>query len=52
MIDTLKQKWKNDVNYTCIHCLKIAHNSVINGNYGYVTDEELIVSSKNTLRHM
>lgn len=32
MINTLKQEWKNDVNYTCIYCLKTAYNSVINGN--------------------
>lgn len=40
MIDTLEKTWKQKVNYTCIHCLKIAYNSVVIGTKGCVTDEE------------
>jgi hypothetical protein len=51
MIKILEQKWSNKVNYTCCHCLKEAYESVINEKNGYVTDEELIKSSNNTLKH-
>jgi hypothetical protein len=51
MIDTLEKKWKNKVNYTCIQCLTIAYKSVVGEYNGYVTCEDLIKSSNNTLRH-
>lgn len=51
MVQYLEEKWKSNVNYTCQSCLKEAYNSVQNNCIGYVTDEDLIISSKNTLRH-
>ena len=52
MTSYLEQKWNNKLNYTCNHCLLKAYNSVINDETGYVTDEELIISSNNTLKHL
>lgn len=51
MCNFLEQKWNNNVIYTCNHCLQEAYNSELNSIQGYVTDEELIVSSKNKLKH-
>ena len=51
MIDFLEKTWKNKVKYTCLECLKTAYDSVKNNKNGYVTDDELIESSCNTLRH-
>ncbi len=51
MVDKLEQQWKHNVKYSCEHCLKEAYDSVITNTNGYVTDEELILSSNNTLRH-
>lgn len=52
----LKEKWKideiDDVKFTCNHCLKIAYDSELNDINGYVTDDDLIESSNNRLRHM
>jgi hypothetical protein len=48
----VKQKWKNnDIKYNCGYCLKEAYNSEINDSQGYVTDEDLIESSNNKLKH-
>lgn len=51
MIDFLEKKWNNKVNYTCLECLKTAYESVKENKNGYVTDDELIESSHNILRH-
>ncbi len=51
MVQALEQHYSNPVKFTCIHCLTDAYNSVISGKNGYVTDEELIISSGYTLRH-
>lgn len=51
MHNFLEKKWNNTVNYTCIHCLEEAYNNELNNEQGYVTDEELIKSSKNKLKH-
>ena len=52
MCEFLKQKWKNnDIKYNCGYCLKEAYNSEINESQGYVTDEDLIQSSNNKLKH-
>ncbi len=41
------------IKYTCHHCLERAYHQVIEGDkIGYVTDEELIVSSGQRLQHM
>ncbi len=47
----LGQKWNNNVIYKCNHCLQEAYNSELNNIQGYVTDEELIMSSNNKLKH-
>ena len=51
MCNYLKTKWKNDINFKCFNCLKLAYESEVNETYGYVTDEDLIISSNNKLRH-
>ena len=52
MIKYLETKWEcGQVKFSCSHCLREAYLSVINESDGYVTDEELIKSSGNTLRH-
>jgi aspartate carbamoyltransferase regulatory subunit len=47
----LEQKWNNEVVYKCGYCLQEAYNSEVNNIQGYVTDEELIISSNNKLKH-
>lgn len=47
----LEQKWNNNIIYKCNHCLEEAYYSELNNIQGYVTDEELIVSSNNKLKH-
>jgi len=47
----LQNKWNNKVNYTCSHCLDAAFVSVVENISGYITDEDLIQSSGNTLLH-
>lgn len=51
MVNFLKNKWTNDVTFSCSHCLEEAYNSILNNEIGYVTDEELINSSNKTLQH-
>lgn len=51
MIEYLKNKWNNDICYTCNNCLREAYLSEISNTTGYVTDEDLIISSKNKLKH-
>lgn len=51
MTKFLEQKWNQNVVYTCSHCLKEAYDSECNDTQGYVTDEELIISSNNKLKH-
>ena len=51
MVTFLENKWENDISFSCYHCLETAYNSVLNNQIGYVTDEELINSSNNTLKH-
>jgi DNA-binding HxlR family transcriptional regulator len=51
MINYLENKWKNKVLYSCEECLKTAYFSELEDMRGYVSDEELILSSKNKLRH-
>ena len=51
MITFLEEKYKRTVKYSCVHCLKSAYESEINGITGYVTDEELVESSNNKLKY-
>ena len=51
MINFLENKWKNDITFSCSHCLEEAYNSILNNEIGYITDEELITSSNNILQH-
>jgi hypothetical protein len=51
MISYLETKWNNTITYTCVNCLQEAYNSEINNYNGYITDEDLIKSSKYKLRH-
>jgi hypothetical protein len=47
----LEKKWNNTITYNCSHCLQEAYNSELNNIQGYITDEELIISSNNKLKH-
>ena len=51
IIKTLEKYYSKSIKYSCIHCLKEAYNSILQQKTGYVTDEELIQSSNNTLKH-
>ena len=51
MCNYLENKWNNNVVYDCVHCLEEAYCSEVNNTQGYVTDEELIISSNNKLKH-
>lgn len=51
MLSTLKKYYSNDIQYSCIHCLKEAYLSIIYDKTGYITDEELIKSSNYKLKH-
>ncbi len=51
MCTFLEQKWNNTITYKCVHCLEEAYNSEVNNTQGYITDEELIISSNNKLKH-
>lgn len=42
----LEKRWKTSISYSCKHCLKEAFE-----NHGYVSDDELIESSKGRLKH-
>jgi hypothetical protein len=50
-ISYLEKKWKRKVKYSCHHCLDVAFVSVVENISGYITDEELIQSSGNTLHN-
>ena len=52
MKQILEEKWRKKVNYTCCHCLEIAYLCELQNTTGYVTDEELIISSNNKLKQM
>lgn len=51
MCSLLETKWGNNVTFSCRHCLQNAYESELNETQGYVTDEELIQSSNNKLKH-
>lgn len=51
MCEFLEKKWNNTITYNCVHCLQEAYDSEVNNTQGYITDEELIVSSNNKLKH-
>lgn len=51
MVTFLQEKYKRTVKYSCVHCLKTAYESEINGITGYVTDDELVESSNNKLKY-
>jgi|LakMenE01Jun11ns_1017448.scaffolds.fasta_scaffold7153518_1 hypothetical protein len=46
----LEKKWNNTVTYNCGFCLQEAYYSELNNTQGYVTDEDLIVSSNHKLK--
>lgn len=49
--EKLEQLFKRPVKYSCDSCLQVAYESIRDGRNGYVTDEELIESSNNRLKH-
>ncbi len=51
MRDFLEKKWNNNVTYNCVHCLQEAYYNELNDTQGYITDEDLIISSNNKLKH-
>ena len=51
MCEFLEKKWNNNVTYNCANCLQEAYDSELNNTQGYITDEELIASSNNKLKH-
>jgi|LakMenEpi03Aug12_release.lakeMendotaPanAssembly.Ray.scaffolds.fasta_scaffold2590006_1 hypothetical protein len=50
-VEYLEKKWQRRVRYSCLHCLDVAFVAVVENINGYVTDEELIESSGDTLKH-
>lgn len=50
MLTFLENKWGNKVCYSCECCLEEAYLSEVNKD-GYVTDEELVLSSNNKLQY-
>jgi hypothetical protein len=50
MVECLEKKWKTTIQYNCVNCVKTAYENTFNGTNGYVSDEELIHSSKNNLK--
>ena len=51
MRDFLEKKWNNTITYKCNNCLREAYYSELNDTQGYITDEDLIISSNNKLKH-
>ena len=51
MCDFLEKKWNNTITYKCVNCLREAYYSELNNTQGYITDEDLIISSNNKLKH-
>ncbi len=51
MKNFLEEKWSKEINYTCIHCLKIAYKSTLDNEIGYITDDELLTLSDGKLKH-
>ena len=51
MCNFLEKQWNNNIKFNCYSCLKEAYESELHGNKGYVTDEDLIQSSKGKLKH-
>ncbi len=49
--DELSKMFKNPVKHNCETCVKVAYEALRDGRNGYVTDEELIESSRGRLRH-
>ena len=47
----LEGAFGKSVTYSCAHCLKEAHDAVVAGKNGYVTDNELIDASGGRLKH-
>jgi hypothetical protein len=50
MCDFLESQWKTTIKYTCECCLLEAYNSEVANVQGYVTDEDLLISSKHKLK--
>ena len=51
MRDFLEKKWNNTITYKCINCLREAYYLELNNTQGYISDEDLIISSNNKLKH-
>lgn len=49
--EKLEERFKRPVKYKCGSCLHVAYEALRDGRTGYVTDEELIESSNNILKH-
>lgn len=48
MVNAIENKLSNiKIKYKCEHCLKIAFDLIINNETGYITDEELIGTTRN-----
>ena len=50
-VEKLEARFKRPVKYTCGTCLHKAYEAVRDGKTGYISDEELIESSNNMLKH-
>lgn len=50
MCNFLGKKWNNTINYKRVYCLEEAYESEFNNIQGYISDEELIMSSNNKLK--
>lgn len=52
MKNLLEEKWKKQINYTCVHCLEIAYKSSLDNTIGYVSDDDLITLSEGKLDYL
>lgn len=47
----LEEKWGKKITYNCVNCLKIAYDSTVNNEMGYITDDDLLELSEGKLKH-
>lgn len=47
----LADKWNHEVKFTCFCCLETAYKSEMQNMAGYITDDDLILSSQGRLKH-
>lgn len=51
IITFLESQWQTTIKYNCLTCLQKAYDSELNHYQGYITDDDLIATSKHKLLH-